>query len=433
VVDRGPINEEEERVDVTRQRRVVAVLTAVVLLLLGLVLPWPGPLVGVIQPDRTTPGPSVPSEFPSYSALTASAFTSPAGRAIALYEFGSSELFTSWQTLVAGADRDTYRQLTLDGDVAPHVLLSPDGTQVLFHRVRPGTEEFTLLDLATGATRGLPAVAWRQDTGAELQLLDWSPDGHYVAYAVPSDRPPGERYIEQRPVQDLAILDVRADTSVRLPDLSPVFGAVFAPDSQQLAVQTWRDGWLVTVAGAKVQPLRLPTGAELGFGSAWSPDGSLIATTVDHVAAPAGTGFIDPTGSGRAVPAEITVAPVLGWRTSTSVLAQSFVDDGNVIVEASIVDGHQTVLSGFSRAQNCEFWTQRCEPFRIQLATGLIGGATVRPSHPDGGPWSPLVHAGVAALLAVVAALLVLAVRRRHPDRSAPTPNSLVRALERTP
>lgn len=41
--------------------------------------------------------PSLSAEFASYSALTASAWSSPAGRATALYESGGSELLTTWQ------------------------------------------------------------------------------------------------------------------------------------------------------------------------------------------------------------------------------------------------------------------------------------------------------------------------------------------------
>ncbi|MFC7478761.1 hypothetical protein ACFQX7_00035 [Luedemannella flava] len=67
------------------------------------VAPWQGvaaALTTADQPDR----PSLPAEFADLSG-SSHATDRPGGRAIALYEFGSSELFTTWQTLVAGADR----------------------------------------------------------------------------------------------------------------------------------------------------------------------------------------------------------------------------------------------------------------------------------------------------------------------------------------
>jgi hypothetical protein len=137
--------------------------------------------------------PSLPAQFADFSRFTSRAVDRPAGRAIALYEYGSSELFVSWQTLVVGADQDTYRRLDMETDPAPPVKLSPDGRFVMYFHASRGTDEFTLLDLTTGQTSIRHSVEWVSNVGASIDMLAWSPDGRYLAYAVPAPPPARHR------------------------------------------------------------------------------------------------------------------------------------------------------------------------------------------------------------------------------------------------
>jgi hypothetical protein len=393
----------------------VAVLAAVVAL-----LPWPGWLLGRPGPAAPAPGPALPQELAPYSAHTASVWSHPAGRAVALYESGSSELFTTWQTLVAGADRDTYRTVTLGDDIVPTVLLAPDGGHLLFFHDQVGTDEFTLLDLTTGRSRVLHTVPWQSNVGASLEMLAWSPDGRYLAYAVPAP-PPGDgradsSFFDGRPIQHLAILDLVTDSTTRYPDLGPVWGAAFAPDGSRLAVQLGHELWTVTVDGRRLRPVPLPEGTDLVSGTGWSPDGARIAVTKErHLT------FID-AGTGQAAPHTFPDNALLAWRDPTTILTVA--DDFSGLAEVDIRTGRQRILSRFSTANACEYGLQTCGTYRLQLATGLVGSATIRPSSPDRGPdpdpvgtTTPLLTA-VGGLIVVGAYLLVRhLVRRRRAAR----------------
>jgi hypothetical protein len=413
-----------------RRRAVGAAFAALLMMAVAAAVPWPR---GRLATEPIGPGtptrPTFPAEFPAYSPLTASATTSPAGRAIALYEFGSSELFTSWQTLVAGADRDSYRRVDLGVRVAPEPLdptaarlLSPDGTRVLLFDY-PAT--FVLLDLTTGATTRLDTVTWTTNAEATPRLLAWSPDGHTVAYAVPAPPPADGRaassYFAGRPILDLAFLDLRDGSTTRVSDSGPVWAAAYSPDGRILALQKGPGhAWLATPDGRRIRDLDLTDDRDLVPEVAFSPDGTLLATLVAS-SSPNNdrkVEFIDVTGTGRPVPRPVRYDNLLGWRSPTSVVVQAWSDelDAEILAEVSTADGTATVLSRFSRASNCEYGLQRCFAFRIQLASGLLALAGVRPSAPERGPvpiWLELTIAVAAALVAVVTVLLIWTVRRR--------------------
>jgi hypothetical protein len=402
--------------------RLVASLVATTVTLVGLLLPWPGPAVGLFGAGGAGPAsaaPTLPDQFAPFSGFTAGAADRPAGRAIALYEYGSNELFTTWQTLVAGADRDTYRQLP----TVSQVLLSPDGTQVLRHEHDDEAPELTLQSLVTGQTRTVHTVPFHSNVGGGLELLAWSPDGRYVAYAVPAP-PPADGTAESsfkagRVIEELGILDLTTDTTARYPRISPVWGAVFDPSGRQLLVQTVQEGQIVSLTGDVLRPVRLPDGAELDRGAAWSPDGSRVAVPVDRGGPSSAVGFLD-VASGQPLPTELDIWNLLGWRSPTSVLTWVWITERYVdaIVEVSIVDGRRTVLSTFSTSKSCEYGMRQCFPYRIQLASGLIGSVGTRPSQPDRGPLPPAIGAGWAFLAGLVAGVVTLVVLRRLRARS---------------
>jgi WD40 repeat protein len=408
-----------------RRRVTIGALVAAFALVLGLMVPWRGLFAWTTAPAPSGNRASLPSTFAAYSGLTATVWASPAGRAIALYESGSSELFTTWQTLVAGADRDTYRSVPFAGTVAPAVLLSPDGEHLLFFEARRGTDEFTLLDLATGRTRTLHSVTWHSNVGATVEMLAWSPDGRYVAYAVPAPPPAdgtaASSYVDGKLIEELAILDVIDDSTVRLSTVSPLWSAAFAPDGRQLAVHIGHEIWVITLDGHRVRRLGFADNRLPAAKVSWSPDGSLLAIQSDSSIA-----FLDATGADRVTPAPLPGSDLLGWRDPKTLLVATTEDRVLAVDEVNIQAGTRRVLSRFD-AGTCEYGFQTCNAYRVQLATGLLASATVRPSDPDRGPWPRHLRIGVAVVL--VALLSWVAVRRRRQSGSLNSPPSLSRAI----
>jgi hypothetical protein len=111
----------------------------------------------------------------------------------------------------------------------------------------------------------------------------------------------------------------------------------------------------------------------------------------------------------------------LGWRSSTALVGeQPTSDNGDSIVEASLVDGKVTPLAQFNRA-GCGL--NECDVYRIQLATNLLAYAGVRDaSNPDRGPWALIVHDGLIVLVFLLVGLLILfvvkSVRKRRARRN---------------
>lgn len=412
-----------------RRRRIagtVGTATLVLLLVATIaVVPWPGREPDQTPAEPTTP--SLPEIFPELSIFTSRAVDDPAGPAIALYGYGDVE--GPFQTLVAGAERDTYRRVDTAEAVSPDVLLSPDGRYVLYFRASRGTDEFRLLDLTTGRSEVRHSVEWISYLDATISLLAWSPDGRYVAYAVP--HPPvtdGQWEVVMRgnvPLRDVAILDVVNDTNVLFPLNTPVFGAAFSPDSQRVAVLGDPESPIISVDGIQVGTWPAPDMSgrqwDAVLSLAWSPDGTLLA--VSHMPIL----FVDMAGTGQTVSTRVA-GGVLGWRSPTSIVVRTSVDEDlargdrgvDAVVEVSIVDGSETVLSRFPRVANCTF-TGRCKLWGIQLATKLLPRAGIRPSNPDRGPWAAVVPAGliVAAVLIAVALVALVVWRHRARRRSA--------------
>jgi hypothetical protein len=362
--------------------------------------------------------PTLPAEFAGYSGLTAKISSSPPGRAIALYEYGSAELFHSWQTLVAGADADTYRRVDEGDDEAPRVMLSPDGTKVLY--LEP--DRFVLRDLSTGDSSVRHLIPFHSNVGASVEMLAWSPDGRYLAYAVP-EPPPGDGRAESSmdPVDggfltDLALLDLTRDTTVVFTDISSPRNAAFSPDGRSLAVEVHPDIRIVTLDGRTERRLPLPIGAILAPRAAWSPDGMFLAIE-RHVGQQ--VDFIRADGSSGPVPQSIESYEMLGWRTPTHVLIQAWQPDldTDAIVDVSIMDGQRSVVSRFSRASSCEFGLQRCQAYRIQLATALLDRIGTRPSDPDRGLFAALSDVARMMLIVLVIGLFVRSLYRRRRRR----------------
>jgi hypothetical protein len=417
------------RRDVRRRRAVAIAVLGVVAALLATVTAWPVWGARPVPPAAPDTKPTLPREFAPFSLFTSTAPAHPGGRAIALYEQGSAELFHTWQTLVAGADQDTYRRVDYGDNAAPPVLLSPVGNHVLFTEPRATDDEFRMLDLTTGRSRRMASVHWTSNVGGGMRMLAWSWDERYVAYSVPKPPPGTGRATDSisedgRVISELAILDTLTNISVRYPEISPVWSAAFAPDGR-LAVQVGAQIWNVDPAtGGQVLAARPTgqehvlvkpaTGLELVSGVGWSPDGLLLAV------APVEGGsqtvrFLDATGTARPVPADLTLGPMLGWRSPSSVVIQQWLDDEqrDALVEVNLINGNRTVLSRFSNNNSCEYGLQQCNVYRIQLAACLLMEAGLRDPDPDRGPYLIVVRLAAIAVTGVVVAGALWFIRRR--------------------
>lgn len=255
----------------------VAAWTAVILAVLAVAVP------GVRAPSAPAAphaGAGLPDRFAGYSTLTGGVAAAPPGRAIALYGYGSGELFNMHQAIVVGADRDTYRRVEAieDRDLAS-ALLSPDGTRVLVGDDRSAVTDLWLLDLATGRQRKVPVSS----AAVGVRLLAWSPDGRYVAYGaapVPTDTDGGGNFVDYHVARTgvLRILDLNTGGSTEVAAAAPAWTAAFAPDSRRLAVQVGVTVHVLDLDGTETATIELPADRQLVGDVGWSPDGTLLAT-----------------------------------------------------------------------------------------------------------------------------------------------------------
>ena len=403
-----------------RRRRLgnTALAAVAVLLLAGLVVS------GVQIPTQTaapSTGPSLPDALAGYSTLTGTVTKAPPGRAVALYGYGNGELFNMFQSLVVGADSDTYRRVdAMEERDRPSALLAPDGTKVLLGGDRGATGDLLIVDLGTGERRSIPLGA-----PVGVRLLAWSPDGRYVAYSAAPLTSTGEfgsvNFVEAEVARTgtLRILDVATGRSTEVPTLKPAWTAAFAPDSRRLAVQVGQQAHLIDINGREYATVDIAAGRELAAEVGWSPDGQFLATVPWLAEGPfngrsggdTGHGtflwkngdlaFAPLTDNGRPTAAIQDVVQLLGWRTPETVIVATINSAGHVaIVEVHRDTGTRRTLSRFDTGHTCELHTQTCQVFDLHLATGLLHDLTVRSAgRPQrGGPWPTLLTASAALL-----------------------------------
>ena len=394
---------------------------------------------------------TVPARMAGYSYFTGDVSVSAPGRAVALFQHGwGVECMDFPQAVVVSADRDTYRRVDLaedragaetQGDPAP-MLLSPDGTRIAVGRHDTTQPDLAVLDLATGDVDLHPLPA-----GRSVLPVAWSLDGRRVAYL--SGPEPTNPYSGTPIAGEVGLLDLAADQAAAMPGASAVWTAAFSPDGTELAVQR------AAAAGASLEvrgldgelrrSLDLPAGHHLDGPDAWSPDGTLLATSRapfpcadaagnetqwrecrhQHDAIPDDISFVDATGGDAPVPMPLARAVVgqgrvLGWASAREV----FVLAGRADAEGTDPDEFwvtRVPLDGGDAQQLSAVPTSggNYGIGRFQLAAALLPDLRVREAGDlDRGPWpvglriaTALVAGAVAAL---VTALLARTARRPH-------------------
>ncbi|GAA1607495.1 WD40 repeat domain-containing protein [Catellatospora bangladeshensis] len=403
-----------------RRRRVTTVLCAVAALLAGAGVVLLPSAARQATPAQRPPGTAtLPDRIAGYSPLTGSIADSPPGRAIMLYGYGNNETIRTYQSLVLGADGDAYRQVDAMPDRSGPWLLAPDGSFAVLSAPDRGITEVRVVDLATGRARGVPLPR----AGGVIPLA-LSPDGGVLAYSfvdigpIAGDLAMGVgNAIEQRASEhsELILLDLRTGQAVTT-GVGPVAAAAFAPNGQRLAVQSRLETWLVGRDGRRLEQVMVPQGYGLTLRNAWSPSGRLLAV-VPWAVEDWGTGrayTLDYTRSGAvrtvslAEPSALRegaadVETFLGWLSDDAVLGMSL-DPFDVAALWSVpVDGTAAVvLSRFDDAYRCELGMQRCIPYEISVAGGLLPELAVRPAgSPDRGLWPAWLRLTAFVLLAV--------------------------------
>lgn len=131
---------------------------------------------------------------------------------------------------VINSDGTDLRRLTANTANNAYAEFSPDGSKIVFNSNRTGTWQVYVMN-ADGSNQ----TQLTFDPLPKNQISDWSPDGSRIAYL--------------------------STTGGGIPDASPT--------------GTWGDIWVMNADGSNQHPVT--TGATY-YGTAWSPDGTRIAT-----------------------------------------------------------------------------------------------------------------------------------------------------------
>ena len=159
-------------------------------------------------------------------------------------------------------------RLTKQASIDFNPVWSPDGRYIAFCRIQKGDTGIYIIPAIGGAERRVHEAHWEeQDFDDVLWVggrLSWSPDGKVLAF---SDRLSSN---ERSSIFLLSLdsLEVRRLTS---PTREGDYNPAFSPDGRTLAFNRGLSIYTVRVSGGEEQ--YLSSGAQYGWGLAWTPDG----------------------------------------------------------------------------------------------------------------------------------------------------------------
>jgi serine/threonine-protein kinase len=141
---------------------------------------------------------------------------------------------------------------------------SPDGTQIAFASNRSGNQDVYVVSAEGGVPRQLTSLP--SDEG---NLIDWSPDGRYLAFTSAGDSPDWDVYVERQSEVDSLI------NLTNSPDVGEWF-PLWSPDSQWLGYLSDLSDTPDVMVQSPASGARLSVSARLGaapeYGYDWSPD-----------------------------------------------------------------------------------------------------------------------------------------------------------------
>ncbi len=192
---------------------------------------------------------------------------SPDGQQLAFaWNGGTGSHFSIYVKLI-GTEESL--RLTKQASIDFNPVWSPDGRYIAFCRIQKGETGIYIIPAIGGAERRVRETHWEeQDFDDVLWLggrLSWSPDGKLLAF---SDRASGNQPSSIF-LLSLDSLEVRRLTSPSHVDGE--YNPAFSPDGRTLAFNRGLSIYTVPVSGGQEQ--FLSSGAQYGWGLAWTPDG----------------------------------------------------------------------------------------------------------------------------------------------------------------
>jgi dipeptidyl aminopeptidase/acylaminoacyl peptidase len=364
----------------------------------------------------------LPTTFADHSYLTAHVADSPAGPAVAVYEYGVGDsLWQTPQVIAIGRDGRSYRELDAAADrggdygqqwrqPAP-TLLAPDGSKVAVEKGRGPADDIAVVDLTTGKSRRYPVTA-----GSAVQALAWSPDAAQLVFTIAPYRPDayGDPRLALTLDGELALLDLASGRITPITGQRGTLDAAFAPDGRRLAVQTASELRIIGLDGVVQRVVPVPTGHRLAGPAAWSPDGAKIAVYRVATGSPGvARGLWSPDGlavielsSGTSRPLETDLHSLLGWHGDGVVVHRR--DEIARVPQGGGPDERLATL----QPGNDHFIIQ------VQLATKLVPDLRIAEVGVDRGPWPTWLRllAAAGALGAGITGFVIARVirRRRH-------------------
>ena len=163
-------------------------------------------------------------------------------------------------------------RLTKRASVDFNPVWSPDGRHIAFCRIKEGETGIYIVPAIGGAERRIRDTHWEEREFYEVfwyfGRISWSPDGNSLAF---SDRP-----FSNEPTSIFMLsLDNLAARRLTSPQLPGDYNPAFSPDGRTLAFNRGSQGvtsvYTIDIAGGAEK--RLISGAQYGWGLAWTADG----------------------------------------------------------------------------------------------------------------------------------------------------------------
>ena len=192
---------------------------------------------------------------------------SPDGQQLAFtWNRGTGSQFSIYVKLIG---TEELLRLTKQASIDFNPVWSPDGRYIAFCRIQKGETGIYIIPAIGGAERRVREAHWeQQDFNDVLWLggrLSLSPDGKVLAF---SDRASRD---EQSSIFLLSLDSLEARRLTSPSRTGGDFNPAFSPDGRTLAFN--RNLSIYTVPLSGVEERYLSSGAEYGWGLAWTPDG----------------------------------------------------------------------------------------------------------------------------------------------------------------